>query len=200
MNTADRFPANKALMQDYGLLSALMKQASLDWVVVETNPNCEARAQSSVSATGAIAYVPMIPPARKARSGKKRKDNSRLMFPRYMFVGLNVTEGQTCDQVRGCDGVEKILATTKEAAPHRVPVREMLRILETAREAQVGKKNLSGQLFSIGGDVIMVAGVGATLRGVVREIKPGSGALKVELQAFGRLTKATVPVDKISLS
>ncbi len=191
---------NKALEQDYYLLRALIKQVPLDWVVVQTNPNCEERAQASVLATGAIAYLPMIPIVRKSKHRKNSKDTTRLMFPRYMFVGLNIEEGQTCDQVRGCDGVEKILATTPEAAPHRVPVREMVRILETACEAQVGKKNVNGQLFSIGGNIILVAGIGATLKGVVREIKPDGKSLQVDLQAFGRTTKATVPVDSVLLN
>jgi len=191
---------NQALEHDYYLLRALIKQAPLDWVVVETNPKCEGRAQASVSATGAIAYLPMIPVVRKSRKRNSSISASRLMFPRYMFVGLNIKEGQTCDQVRGCDGVEKILATTADAAPHRVPLREMARILETACEAQVGKKNVNGQLFSIGGNIILVAGLGATLKGVVREIRPNGKALKVELQAFGRTTKATVAVDKASIS
>ncbi len=189
-----------ALEHDYYLLRALIKQAPLDWVVVETNPKCEGRAQASVSATGAIAYLPMIPVVRRSKHRKSSLSANRLMFPRYMFVGLNIKEGQTCDQVRSCDGVEKILATTADAAPHRVPLREMSRILETACEAQVGRKNVNGQLFNVGGNVILVAGKGATLKGVVRSINSDGKSLHVDVLAFGRTTKAKVPVDKVSLS
>ncbi|KZL02799.1 MULTISPECIES: transcription termination/antitermination NusG family protein [unclassified Pseudovibrio] len=191
---------NRALEHDYYLLRALIKQAPLDWVVVQTNPNCEDRAQASVSATGAIAYLPKIPLFRRQRNSKKRIDVSTPMFPRYLFVGLDLESGMSAGQIHSCDGVEKILSSSMLQAPHLVPLEEMTRILETACEVQIGRKSVSGQLFSIGSNILLVAGLGATLKGVVRDIKPNGEALRVDLQAFGRTTKATVPVDKVSLS
>ncbi|SDR10951.1 transcription termination/antitermination NusG family protein [Pseudovibrio sp. Tun.PSC04-5.I4] len=190
---------NKALEQDYMLLRALMTKSSLEWIVVQTNPNCEDRAHASITATGAIAYLPKIPAIRKVKRSGKVIDVSGPMFPRYLFVGLDCNERGSCDQVRSCDGVEKILACSQEQAPHRVPLAEMLRILETACEAQVGKKPTTGQLFSVGSDILLVAGVGATLKGVVSKLRAGGQTLKVELKAFGRTTTAIVPADKVEL-
>ncbi|SDR20067.1 transcription termination/antitermination NusG family protein [Pseudovibrio sp. Tun.PSC04-5.I4] len=191
---------NKALEQVYMLLRALMTKSSLEWIVVRTNPNCEDRAQAGITATGAIAYLPKIPVLRKVSRSSKVIDASGPMFPRYLFVGLDCDAWVSCDQVRSCDGVDKILASSHEQAPHRVPLTEMLRILETACEAYVGKKVVNGQVFSVGSDILLVAGVGATLKGVVSELRAGGQTLKVELKAFGRITKVIVPVDKVELS
>ncbi|SDR09947.1 transcription termination/antitermination NusG family protein [Pseudovibrio sp. Tun.PSC04-5.I4] len=190
---------NKALEQDYMLLRALMTKSSLEWIVVRTNPNCEDRAQASITATGAIAYLPKIPVLRRPKHINKTIDASQPMFPSYLFVGLDINARVSCDQVRSCDGVEKILASSLEQPPHRVPLAEMLRILETACDAQFGKKAVNGQVFSVGSDILLVAGVGATLKGVVSELRAGGQTLKVELEAFGRTTKVIVPVDEVEL-
>ncbi|WP_057465638.1 transcription termination/antitermination NusG family protein [Pseudovibrio sp. POLY-S9] len=190
---------NRALELDYNLLRALIKQAPLEWVVVQTNPNCEDRAKASVAATGAVAYLPMLPKRKKVKRSAQMLDVSAPMFPRYLFVGLDVIGGQSCDQVRICVGVEKILAATKDAASHRVPIAEMLRMLDASCEAQIGRKNLHGQLFSIGCGVVLTAGSGALLKGVVREVSDGGQSLRVDVEAFGRTTKATVTVDKVAL-
>ncbi|WP_057461205.1 hypothetical protein [Pseudovibrio sp. POLY-S9] len=79
-------------------------------------------------------------------------------------------------------------------------MREMLRIIDTACEAEVGGKLVKGQLFSIGDEVMLVAGTGAKLNGIVRDLKKNGRAVRVEVEAFGRTTKATVPVDKVALS
>ncbi|KZL01591.1 hypothetical protein PsAD5_00513 [Pseudovibrio sp. Ad5] len=190
---------NKALERNYQFMRSLINSSSLEWVVVCTNPNCEDRAFEGINAAGVTVYQPMMTEYRRSKTRKEKFVLGCLMFPRYLFVGLNANAGQTCDLVRKCDGVEKILATRSEAAPHRVPLREMLRIVDTACEAEVGCKHVKGQLLSIGDGVLLVAGSGARLKGVVREIKQGGKSLEVDLQAFGRTTKAVVPVDKVEL-
>ncbi|KZK82159.1 Transcription antitermination protein RfaH [Pseudovibrio sp. Ad13] len=189
----------RALERNYQFMRSLIKGSSLEWVVVRTNPNCEDRAFEGINAAGLTAYLPMMTEVRTVKVMKKRFVRSCLMFPRYLFVGLNANAGQSCDLVRKCDGVEKILSTTLEGAPHRVPMREMLRIVDTACEAEVGRKLIKGQIFSIGDKVMLVAGVGAQLVGEIRSLRQGGELARVELEAFGRTTKATVPVDKLAL-
>ncbi|KZK80075.1 Transcription antitermination protein RfaH [Pseudovibrio sp. Ad46] len=190
---------NRALERGYQFMRSLIKNSSLEWVVIRTNPDCEDRAFEGINATGVTVFQPMMTECRKHRQTKNRVVVSRSMFPRYLFVGLNAYAGQNCDLVRKCDGVEKILSATFEGAPHRVPVREMLRIVETSCEAEVGGKLVKGQLFSIGDEVMLVAGTGAKLNGVVRDLKKNGRAVRVEVEAFGRATKATVPIDKVAL-
>lgn len=192
-------PDQLAQRRNYQFTRSLIKSSSLEWVVVHTNPNCEDRAFEGINAAGVIVYQPMMIEMRKARKTKKRFARSCVMFPRYLFVGLGANAGQTCDLVRNCDGVEKILSTRTGSAPHRVPMREMLRIVDTACESSVGGKQVKGQLFSIGDEVMFVAGLGAELHGVVRGLQHGGEVANVELEAFGRKTKAAVPVDKVSL-
>ncbi|KZL06384.1 transcription termination/antitermination NusG family protein [Pseudovibrio sp. Ad26] len=189
----------RALERNYQFMRSLIKGSSLEWVVVRTNPNCEDRAFEGINAVGLTAYLPMMAECRRSKTRKKQFAVSCLMFPRYLFVGLDVNAGHTCDLVRKCDGVEKILSATLEGAPHRVPMREMLRIVDTACEAEVGRKLVKGQLFSIGDKVMLVAGVGAQLIGEVRSFRQGGELVRVELEAFGRVMNATVPVDKVSL-
>ncbi len=189
----------RALERGYQFMRLLIKNSSLEWVVIRTNPDCEDRAFESISATGVTVFLPMMTECRKHRQTKHTIVVSRSMFPRYLFVGLNADAGQNCDLVRKCDGVEKILSARFEGAPHRVPLREMLRIVDTSCEAEVGGKFVKGQLFSIGDEVMLVAGTGAKLNGVVRDLKKNARAVRVEVEAFGRATKATVPIDKVAL-
>ncbi|KZL04554.1 Transcription antitermination protein RfaH [Pseudovibrio axinellae] len=189
----------RTLERNYQFIRSLIKGSSLEWVVVQTNPNCEDRAFESIRAVGVIAYLPMMTEVRTVKVTKKRFVKSCLMFPRYLLVGLDANAGQTCDLVRKCDGVEKILSATMEGAPHRVPVRELLRIVDTACEAEVGRKLIKGQLFNVGHEVMLVAGVGVQLKGVVREIQQGGERVRVEVEAFGRTANAFVPIDKVSL-
>ncbi|MGG9998690.1 transcription termination/antitermination NusG family protein [Pseudovibrio ascidiaceicola] len=188
----------RTLERNYQFMRALIKCSTLEWVVVRTNPNCEDRAFEGINAAGLTAYLPMITELRTSKTRKERFAVSCLMFPRYLFVGLDVNAGQCCDMIRKCDGVEKILSTTLEGAPHRVPMREMLRIVDTACEAEVGQKLVKGQLFSVGDQVMLVAGVGVQLKGEVRSLRRGGELARVEVKAFGRTTKAIVPVDKLT--
>ncbi len=189
----------RALERNYQFMRSLIKCSTLEWVVIRTNPNSEDRAFEGINAAGLTAYLPMITELRTSKTRKERFAVSCLMFPRYLFVGLDANAGQCCDMIRKCDGVEKILSTTLEGAPHRVPMREMLRVIDTACEAEVGQKLVKGQLFSIGDKVMLVAGVGAQLKGEVRSLGRGGELARVDVLAFGRTTKAKVPVDKLAL-
>ncbi|WP_057464823.1 transcription termination/antitermination NusG family protein [Pseudovibrio sp. POLY-S9] len=108
----------RALERNYQFMRSLIKGSSLEWVVVRTNPDCEDRAFEGINATGVAVFQPMMTEYRKHRQTKNTVVASCSMFPRYMFVGLNANAGQNCDLVRKCDGVEKILSTTLEGAPH----------------------------------------------------------------------------------
>ncbi|KZK80898.1 Transcription antitermination protein RfaH [Pseudovibrio sp. Ad46] len=188
----------RALERNYQFMRSLIRSSSLEWIVVRTNPKCEDRAFEGITAAGLIGYLPMMTDDRKSKTRKKRIAVSCLMFPRYLFVGLAANVGQTCDLVRQCDGVEKILSSTPEGAPHRVPVREMLRVIDTACDAEVGRKLIKGQLLSIGSDILLEAGTGAQLKGVVRDVRKRGELVDVEVEAFGRVVKATVTVDKLT--
>ncbi len=190
---------NKALERNYQFMRLLIRSSSLEWIVIRTNPKCDDRAFESISATGAVVYQPMMSEYRRTRTRKEQFAVSCSMFPRYLFVGLDANAWVPCDLIRKCDGVEKILSATLESAPHRVPLREMLRIVDAACDAEVGHKQVKGQLFNIGDKVMLVAGIGAQLSGVVHGLRQGGEAVRVELEAFGRTTKATVPVDKVAL-
>ncbi|KZL17509.1 transcription termination/antitermination protein NusG [Pseudovibrio sp. WM33] len=188
-----------AICRVYSTVQALVRIAELDWIVVQTNPRCELRACAGIEATGALTYLPMIPALRKRKRGKKAIETSKPMFSRYLFVGLNRKVGMTCDQVRSCDGVEKILAAEPDAPAYLVSAREMELIMEAEKSAQLEKKSVEGQAFEVGDNVVLIAGAFVDCRGQVQDIKSNGESLRVELDVFGRSTNVIVPLDKVAL-
>ncbi|WP_310620140.1 transcription termination/antitermination NusG family protein [Flexibacterium corallicola] len=191
---------NRAMQRDYAFLKALIERSTLTWVVAQTNPNCEERAALSLSTAGTVSYLPMMPYTRKVPRAKRRIDNSRPMFVRYVFVGLDPRDGITTSHLRGCDGVETFLASRRDIEPHVVCVKEMMNIVDAAHDAQLKNENILGKHFAIGDNVMLVAGAFGTVKGTVRDIRGGGKSVRVDLKDTGSVKSAVVPIDSLALA
>lgn len=199
MSATARNIGNKALEQDFALLRALIRQAPLHWLAIQTNPRCEERAALGLRSKGFVTYLPMVPDTRKAGRSKCEIDASRPMFARYVFVGNNPNSWISTDEIRSCDGVEGILTFRADQGLHRIPAHQIGIIAEAAQQAQLGKKSVVGHGFEIGDGIVIVSGALNHFKGKIHDLNEKQGTARVDLKLFGGDAPATVSLDNIDL-
>jgi transcriptional antiterminator NusG len=114
--------------------------------------------------------------------GGKKKITTRLYYPGYLLVHMELDE-KTWHFVRGTSGVLKFLGD-KEPTP--MPEEEVEEILESLREKK--EKVKPKVLFDVGETVKVTEGPFVNFSGVVDEVNPEKGKLKVMVSIFGRST------------
>jgi transcription antitermination factor NusG len=192
-----RIPVTEALRRDYDLLNHLVGAAGLDWIVLQTNPNCEARAVASVQAAGVIAWCPMVSGVGRRGRQKKEHDASRPMCVRYIFAALDRHAQQTADFVHGCDGVEAVLTFNMDRRPHIVPARQMQVIVEEAWKAQTQQNYQPPQQLEIGAMFRLLTEEFRDLTGTVTAYDVAKGQVSGEVEMFGGKVPVRVSVDKV---
>ncbi|VFU06999.1 transcription termination/antitermination protein NusG [Methylocella tundrae] len=95
--------------------AALACGASVVWYVAYTNVKSEKRAAEGLTRKGFETFLPVG--LKRVKLRKKRVLASRLMFPRYLFIGF--PEGSSWYLLRQTDGIEAVLAN--DGRPLAVP-------------------------------------------------------------------------------
>lgn len=119
------------------LFKMLVGRSSVEWVVVHTNPKCERRAHDGLMAKGILAYLPIECIERTFGANTKTKKagtylSKRPMFQRYLFAGIDVSAGQSVDDVRACDGVKGLVCIGENGAPTRVGKSELCDVIDVS--------------------------------------------------------------------
>lgn len=117
----------------------------------------------------------------EVRAGKK-KITTRLYYPGYLLIHMELNE-KTWHFVRGTAGVLKFLGD-KEPTP--MPEEEVEEILISLRDKK--EKVKPKVLFEVGEAVKVTDGPFVNFSGVVDEVSPEKGKLRVMLSIFGRST------------
>ncbi|MBO6759289.1 MAG: hypothetical protein JJ902_23400 [Roseibium sp.] len=193
-----RTPVTAALRADYDLLYTLVGVASLDWIVIRSNPNCEKRAQASVASNGVVAWCPMRSSVGRRGRTKKEFDTSRPIYTGYVFAALDRSAHQGVDKVVGCDGVERVLSFSEDRRPHVVPAKKMRAIIEQAWEAQTRQNWKPPQQLDVGAPfTLLMNGFVDVTAGEVTAYDAAKGKVTGELHMFGRKVPVRTSVDKI---
>lgn len=116
------------------------------------------------------------------RNGKKRT-TTRKYFPGYMLVKMELNN-ETWHIVKNTPKVTGFVGGTE--SPAMVPEEEVLRITNQMVEGAVAPK--PKLTFDKGESVRVVDGPFANFNGVVDEVKPDKGKLRVMVSIFGRST------------
>jgi len=119
------------------------------------------------------------------RKGQK-KETTRKFFPSYILVKMELTD-VTWHLVKETSRVTGFVGNS--ANPPAIPEEEVLRITKKIDEGQMKPK--LKYTFEKGDSVRVIDGPFNTFNGIVEEVNPEKGRLKVLVSIFGRAT----PVD-----
>ncbi len=126
--------------------------------------------------------------------GKKRTA-MRNLFPGYILVQMELTD-ETWHLVNDTPKVTGFVGGGTNPPP--IPEEEVQRI--AAQIAEGASKPRTRVLFEVGEQVKVIDGPFADFNGVVEEVRPDKGTLKVSISIFGRSTSVEmelVQVEKV---
>lgn len=161
------------------------------WYVVHTQLNGEARAELNLRRQGFRTYLPRY--LRSRRHARRTQMVPRPLFPRYLFVALDLA----CDRWRSIHstcGVSQIVLAGERPVPVPEGVVEQIR----AREAGDGYIALglpSG--VGPGSHVRLIDGIFADAKGVLERIADDR-RIAVLLELLGREVRVFVPASSVS--
>ena len=160
------------------------------WYVIHTQTgyeekiklNIEKRATES-SMQGSISQI-LIPTEKvsEVKSGKK-KISFRKFFPGYVLVEMELTD-KLWHLIKTSPGVTGFIGP--RARPQALKEQEVKTILRQAEEKK--EKPTPKVIFDKGEGIRVVNGPFTNFSGVVEEVNPNKGKLKVSVSIFGRAT------------
>jgi transcriptional antiterminator NusG len=121
----------------------------------------------------------------QVKNGKKTK-TTRKFFPSYVLVEMELSK-ETMHAVRNCVGVTGFVGGNKPQALRDEEVRRIL-----GQTEKVSRQSISEVPFEIGDSVKIKEGPFKDFDGVVDEIHPEKGKIKVMVSVFGRSTPVEV--------
>jgi len=159
------------------------------WYVVKAMSGQERKVKSNVEARiqveelGDFVGRVLIPPENVSEvKGGKKKISTRLFFPGYILVEMDLNE-RTYHFIRQTNGVLGFLGDQEPIPLKDEEIENILGQIE-ARKEKVKPK----VLFEVGEVVKVTEGPFVNFSGVINEINPEKGKLKVMVSIFGRST------------
>lgn len=174
----------------------------LEWYVVHTYSGFESAVKRQLEERVRLAgreaqFGDVLVPAERVIElvkGKKR-EATRNLFPGYIIVQMELTD-DTWHIVTGTPKVTGFVGHETEPPPiSEAEVREIAQQIEEGASRPKAKV-----AFEIGEQVKVIDGPFADFNGVVEEIRPEKGTLKVSISIFGRATSVEmelVQVEKV---
>jgi transcriptional antiterminator RfaH len=156
------------------------------WYVVHTQPNRETRAALNLKRQGFNAYLPMF--KRLRRHARKTEEVSRPLFPRYMFVELDLSL-ERWRSIYSTFGVSHMLTAGEDPVAVPAGIVDEIR----AREGSDGFVELGlPPGIGPGSPVRLIDGIFAEAKGVLDRIAD-QYRVSVLLQLLGREVRVFVP-------
>jgi transcriptional antiterminator NusG len=176
---------------DATLADGPVRSDKFKWYVVHTYSGHENKVKSSIEKAVELqglkhqfgqVLIPMEE-VTEMKKGKKVKVN-RKFFPSYVLVHLELSE-EMMHLVNNIPGVTRFVGTGNKPAP--VSDKEVDRILKRG-DTTVKEKEIREIPFHVGEHVKVIDGPFSDFNGVIDEINPERGKLKVMVGIFGRET------------
>jgi transcriptional antiterminator NusG len=175
------------------------EQAPMCWYVVHTysgyEQNVRKQLEERIHALGhEDDFGEVLVPAEQfveLVKGKKRTA-SRNMFPGYILVHMRLND-HTWHVVNDTPKVTGFVGGATD--PPTVSEEEVRRIAEQIEEGSV--KPLAKAAFDVGEQVKVIDGPFAEFNGVVEEVRPEKGTLKVSISIFGRSTSVEMELVQV---
>ncbi|MBI5887457.1 MAG: transcription termination/antitermination protein NusG [Deltaproteobacteria bacterium] len=121
-----------------------------------------------------------------------KRTTSRKFFPGYILINMDLND-ETWHLVKGIPKVTGFVGG--EETPPAVPEEEVLRITRQMEEGAVRPK--PKVLFGRGENVRVIDGPFTNFAGIVEEVKPDKGKLRVLVSIFGRATPVELDFGQV---
>jgi transcriptional antiterminator RfaH len=160
------------------------------WYVVQTHSHKELRAAQNLNRQGFATYLPRC--SRKRRHARRTDVVLRPLFPRYLFVALDLAHDRW-RSVQSTFGVNHLLTAGDEPLPIADELVDEIR----AREDENGLVVLGlPPGIGVGSKVRLIDGIFAEEQGILERIA-GSRRVSILLQLLGRDVRVLVPSASI---
>ena len=160
------------------------------WYVLHTQTGVEAKVKAGLESRSDIAglrhliHQVLIPTEKvsEVKEGKKRI-SERKFFPGYILVQMELTD-ESWYLVKNTPGISGFVGSGKHPIP--LPDEEVMQIIRQQEEkTQKPKPKVE---FTSGESVRVKEGAFANFNGMIEEVNPNRGKLKVMVTIFGRQT------------
>jgi transcriptional antiterminator RfaH len=162
---------------------------STRWYVVHTQPNAESRADVHLRRQGYVTFLPKL--RKRRRHARKTELVSRPLFPRYMFVHLDVAN-QGWHAIRSTFGVASLVSGQDGPLPVRHGIVETL----LAQQSEDVYFRAPGRAFKSGTPIRVMEGLLASASGLF-ECMSDSERVSVLLELLGRRVRVTLDADSV---
>jgi transcriptional antiterminator RfaH len=160
------------------------------WYVVHTQPQSEVRADANLRRQGFTTYLPRY--LRQRRHARKTEVVARPLFPRYLFVSLDMARDRW-RAIHSTFGVSHLVLAGEDPAPLPEGIVDEIR----ARESGDGHVMLGLPAgVGVGSQVRLVDGIFAEAKGVIERIADDR-RVAVLLQLLGRQVRVFVPAASV---
>lgn len=160
------------------------------WYVVNTSPHGEARAELNLRRQGFVAYLPRY--LRKRRHARRENVVAKPLFPRYLFVALDLSK----DRWRA---VQSTFGVSQLVSAGEVPLAIPEAVIDEIRARESGDGFIQLGLpagIGLGSSVRLIDGIFADYEGVIDRLA-GDRRVAVLLQLLGREVRVFVPAASI---
>lgn len=169
------------------------------WYVVHTYSGYEQKAKKALlerikSSNMKDSFGEIVVPEEtvvEIRKGKK-KEATRKFFPSYILIQMELSE-KTWQLVKGTHRITGFVGGG--AYPPPIPEEEVARITQKIDEGQMKPKMKYS--FEKGDSIRVIDGPFNTFNGVVEEVNPEKGRLKVLVSIFGRATPVELEFTQV---
>jgi len=162
----------------------------MDWYVLHTRTGQEENVKTCVEKTAMLKDLKdqigkiVIPTemVSEVRGGKK-KVSERKFFPGYILIEMKLTD-ETWYLIRNIQGVSGFISSGAKPVPLKKEEVDM--ILAQSEKSQ--EKPIPKVLFEKGEPISVIDGPFMNFNGVIDEVNPLKGKLRVSISIFGRAT------------
>jgi len=160
------------------------------WYVVHTHSGCENKVKEALLKQAKIvemedAISQILVPTEKVSEVKdgEKKITNRKFFPGYILIELEMTE-KTWYLIRNTPGITGFVGSRRKPIPlDEAEVQKIVKQMEEKKQAPKPKV-----LFELGENVKIIKGPFTNFNGIVDEVYPDKGKLKLTVTIFGRAT------------
>ena len=160
------------------------------WVLVYTKPREELRAKRNLENQGFEIFLPLIA---FARSNQSKSTTLKTMFPRYLFVKINM-ELDKWSRIKSTRGVSHLVVFGQRVA--EIPNQVIEYLKSRADENNIFRQNITRQEFQRGDKLVIEKGVFKNKEATFL-IKKSQERVRILLRFVNDLITADIPASDV---